>query len=78
MSGIFKNHKKEKAGDSPRGAPGPHSSTNWGDDEYAAVVEGVKKIYKTKVKPLEVTYNFEGKQVKKKKKKKKNWLNLVI
>ena len=41
----------------------PHysSSTNWGDHEYAQVIEGVKKIYKTKIKPLEVTYNFEGK-----------------
>lgn len=40
----------------------PHysSSTNWADDEYAQVIEGVKKIYKTKIKPLEVTYNFEG------------------
>lgn len=24
------------------------------------MIEGVKKIYKTKIKPLEVTYNFEG------------------
>jgi hypothetical protein len=78
MSGIFKNHKKEKAGDSPRGAPGPHSSTNWGDDEYAAVVEGVKKIYKKIVNHLYLTNNFEVKKFKKKKKKKKNWLNLVI
>jgi hypothetical protein len=59
MSGIFKNHKKGKGENSPR--PAPSASTNWGDDEYAAVIEGVKKIYKTKIKPLEVTYNFEGK-----------------
>lgn len=38
------------------------SSTSWGEDEYAQVIEGVKKIYKTKIKPLEVTYNFEGKE----------------
>ncbi|KAI9247749.1 P-loop containing nucleoside triphosphate hydrolase protein [Sporodiniella umbellata] len=36
------------------------SSTTWNEDEYAQVIEGVKKIYKTKIKPLEVTYNFEG------------------
>lgn len=53
---MFKNGKKEK-----REVAGQHSSSaNWGDDEYAQVVEGVKRIYKTKIRPLEVTYNFEG------------------
>lgn len=59
MSGIFKNHKKEKGGSSPPHRP----ATNWGDEEYDAIIEGVKKIYRTKIKPLEVTYNFEGKHV---------------
>lgn len=41
-------------------ARGSLAAPNWGDDEYAQVIEGVKKIYKTKIRPLEVTYNFEG------------------
>lgn len=58
---MFKHGKKEK-----REMSGKHSSSaNWGDDEYAQVVEGVKKIYRTKIRPLEVTYNFEGKEKKK-------------
>jgi hypothetical protein len=52
---------KSAKGKGPSGARTHHSSTSWGDDEYAQVIEGVKKIYKTKIKPLEVTYNFEGK-----------------
>lgn len=53
---MFKNGKKEK-----RAIAEQHSSSaNWGDDEYAQVVEGVKRIYRTKIRPLEVTYNFEG------------------
>ncbi|KAG1150667.1 hypothetical protein G6F37_007883 [Rhizopus arrhizus] len=51
---------KSAKGKGPSGARTHHSSTSWGDDEYAQVIEGVKKIYKTKIKPLEVTYNFEG------------------
>ncbi|KAL7318147.1 hypothetical protein PS15m_004406 [Mucor circinelloides] len=58
MSGIFK-HKKEKTGQQQtRGSP--NASTNWGDEEYNKIIEGVKRVYKTKIKPLEVTYNFEG------------------
>ncbi|KAI8996791.1 P-loop containing nucleoside triphosphate hydrolase protein [Pilobolus umbonatus] len=30
------------------------------DDEYTRVIDGIKKIYKNKIKPLEETYNFEG------------------
>ncbi|KAI7866731.1 P-loop containing nucleoside triphosphate hydrolase protein [Spinellus fusiger] len=30
------------------------------DDEYTQVIEGIKKIYNSKIKPLETTYNFEG------------------
>lgn len=63
MSGIFK-HKKEKTGQQQtRGSP--NASTNWGDEEYNKIIEGVKRVYKTKIKPLEVTYNFEGKGKKK-------------
>jgi hypothetical protein len=35
-------------------------SQTFEDDEYAKVIEGIKKIYKQKIKPVEVTYNFEG------------------
>ncbi|KAI7907625.1 P-loop containing nucleoside triphosphate hydrolase protein [Cokeromyces recurvatus] len=60
MSGIFK--KKDNYVNTPGRNNIQHSTTtaNWGDDEYAQIIEGVKKIYKTKIKPLEVTYNFEG------------------
>ncbi|KAL1932055.1 hypothetical protein VTP01DRAFT_9111 [Rhizomucor pusillus] len=44
----------------PIGPTANSSTQNWGEDEYAQIIEGVKKIYKTKIKPLEVTYNFEG------------------
>ncbi|CAO0789577.1 unnamed protein product [Mucor circinelloides] len=58
MSGIFK-HKKEKT-DQYQTRGSPNASTNWGDEEYNKIIEGVKRVYKTKIKPLEVTYNFEG------------------
>ncbi|KAL9546832.1 hypothetical protein MBANPS3_006467 [Mucor bainieri] len=58
MSGIFK-HKKEKT-DHQSTRASPNASTNWGDEEYNKIIEGVKRVYKTKIKPLEVTYNFEG------------------
>lgn len=64
MSGIFK-HKKEKT-DQYQTRGSPNASTNWGDEEYNKIIEGVKRVYKTKIKPLEVTYNFEGKAKKKK------------
>lgn len=55
---MFKHKKKEE---SPSPRPGQQSSAaNWGDDEYAQLIEGVKKVYRNKIKPLEVTYNFEG------------------
>jgi hypothetical protein len=41
------------------------SNQNWNDDEYAAILDEVKKVYRKKIRPLEVTYNFEGKQIKK-------------
>lgn len=40
--------------------PSPHTTQSWEDDEYAQIIEGVKKIYKSRIRPLEVTYNFEG------------------
>lgn len=41
----------------------PHNdSQSFEDDEYIKVIEGIKKVYKHKIKPLEVTYNFEGKK----------------
>ncbi|ORZ00580.1 P-loop containing nucleoside triphosphate hydrolase protein [Syncephalastrum racemosum] len=53
------NSKKEKG--SGVFSKSPSSATqNWNEDEYAQVIEGVKKIYKSKIRPLEVTYNFEG------------------
>lgn len=60
MSGIFKHKKEKTSQQQTRGSP--NASTNWGDEEYNKIIEGVKKIYKTKIKPLEVTYNFEGKE----------------
>ncbi|ORX56965.1 hypothetical protein DM01DRAFT_1334522 [Hesseltinella vesiculosa] len=40
-------------------SPAPKVNS-WNDEDYDKVIEGVKHIYKTKIKPLEVTYNFEG------------------
>jgi hypothetical protein len=40
---------------------GPLGSATFEDDEYAKVIEGIKRIYKQKIKPVEATYNFEGK-----------------
>ncbi|KAG2221263.1 hypothetical protein INT45_012384 [Circinella minor] len=61
----FKLHKKDKNGGSPvngtyKGPSANNSVQNWAEDEYEQVIEGVKKIYKSKIRPLEVTYNFEG------------------
>lgn len=50
-----KKNGKERQNSSPLG------STTFEDDEYAKVIEGIKRIYKQKIKPVEVTYNFEGK-----------------
>ncbi|KAI7886535.1 hypothetical protein K492DRAFT_156140 [Lichtheimia hyalospora FSU 10163] len=48
-----------KSNGSPK-PPSPHTTQSWEDDEYAQIIEGVKKIYKSRIRPLEVTYNFEG------------------
>jgi hypothetical protein len=54
MTMLKKNSKSR--GSSPReGYP------TWEDDEYGQIIDDVKRIYKSKIKPLEVTYNFEGK-----------------
>ena len=39
------------------------SSANWNEDEYAMIIEDIKRVYRSKIKPLEVTYNFEGSNV---------------
>lgn len=58
---MFKHKKKEDSSNTSSPRPGQQSSSNWGgDDEYAQLIEGVKKVYRNKIKPLEVTYNFEG------------------
>ncbi|KAI9016531.1 P-loop containing nucleoside triphosphate hydrolase protein [Phycomyces nitens] len=44
----YSKKKKDSSSPSPR------------DDEYSQVIEGIKKIYNSKIKPLETTYNFEG------------------
>ncbi|CEP08065.1 hypothetical protein [Parasitella parasitica] len=59
MSAIFKT-KKDGPTHQYQTRNSPNASTNWGDEEYNKIIEGVKRVYKTKIKPLEVTYNFEG------------------
>ena len=51
---------KKKSTSKERQGSSPSSSQVFEDDEYAKVIEGIKRIYKQKIKPLEVTYNFEG------------------
>ncbi|CAG8637187.1 16474_t:CDS:2 [Funneliformis mosseae] len=36
------------------------SISSFRDDTYASIIEGLKKIYSNKIKPIETTYNFEG------------------
>jgi EH domain-containing protein 3/EH domain-containing protein 1 len=36
------------------------SSHSFEDEQYTKVIEGIKKVYNQKIKPIEVTYNFEG------------------
>ncbi|ORY94698.1 P-loop containing nucleoside triphosphate hydrolase protein [Syncephalastrum racemosum] len=54
--------KNKKFGKNSPSSPTPNGSLNsgWQDDEYFQIIEGVKKIYNHKIRPLEVTYNFEG------------------
>lgn len=39
---------------------GDESSSGWTVDEYTQIIEGVKRVYNAKIRPLEETYNFEG------------------
>jgi hypothetical protein len=52
------NFKKKQGKE--RSTSNNSSSQTFEEDEYAKVIEGIKKIYKQKIKPVEVTYNFEG------------------
>lgn len=54
--------KNKKFGKNSSASPTPNGSltSGWQDDEYFQIIEGVKKIYNHKIRPLEVTYNFEG------------------
>ncbi|KAI8881947.1 hypothetical protein K501DRAFT_324204 [Backusella circina FSU 941] len=38
----------------------PSPTGSFGDAEYQKVIDGIKRVYRNKIKPLEVTYNFEG------------------
>jgi polynucleotide 5'-kinase involved in rRNA processing len=42
-----------------QGGQGGSSSSDINRD-YNTIIEGLKKIYSNKIKPLETTYNFEG------------------
>ncbi|KAG2222551.1 hypothetical protein INT45_002682 [Circinella minor] len=50
--------KNGKGSPAPSGTPGSNGSFT--EDEYHQVIEGVKRTYNQKIRPLEVTYNFEG------------------
>lgn len=41
----------------------PQTPTLKDGDQYSRVINGLKHIYNAKIKPLETTYNFEGKLV---------------
>ncbi|KAI8341448.1 P-loop containing nucleoside triphosphate hydrolase protein [Chlamydoabsidia padenii] len=51
---MLKKNSKSRGSSSRNGYP------SWEDDEYGQIIDDVKRIYKSKIKPLEVTYNFEG------------------
>lgn len=57
-------HFKKKGGKERQTSADNYGSQNFEEDEYAKVIEGIKRIYKQKIKPVEVTYNFEGKKKK--------------
>lgn len=54
------NFKKKQGKE--RSNTSSNNSQTFEEDEYAKVIEGIKRIYKQKIKPVEVTYNFEGKR----------------
>jgi N-terminal EH-domain containing protein len=43
-----------------KGNSRPQTPTVRDGDQYAKVINGLKHIYNSKIKPLETTYNFEG------------------
>ncbi|KAI9321458.1 P-loop containing nucleoside triphosphate hydrolase protein [Dichotomocladium elegans] len=51
--------KKTNGNGSPAHSPRP-GQNNVEDDEYAQIIDGLKRIYNQKIRPLETTYNFEG------------------
>lgn len=58
---------KKKSGKERQTSTNNSSSQTFEDDEYAKVIEGIKRVYKQKIKPVEVTYNFEGEREREKK-----------
>ena len=50
--------KNGKGSPAPSGTPGSNGSFT--EDEYHQIIEGIKRTYNQKIRPLEVTYNFEG------------------
>ncbi|KAI8138454.1 P-loop containing nucleoside triphosphate hydrolase protein [Fennellomyces sp. T-0311] len=50
---------KKNGKGSPSSSRSP-TSASIQDDEYAQIIEGVKRTYNHKIRPLEITYNFEG------------------
>ena len=54
----FRMKKNGKGSPAPSGTPGSNGSFT--EDEYYQIIEGVKRTYNQKIRPLEVTYNFEG------------------
>lgn len=54
-------HFKKKGGKERQTSLNNSGSQSFEEDEYAKVIEGIKRIYKQKIKPVEQTYNFEGK-----------------
>ncbi|KAI7898594.1 P-loop containing nucleoside triphosphate hydrolase protein [Cokeromyces recurvatus] len=53
-------HFKKKNGKERQDTISQSTPQTFEDAEYNKVLEGIKRIYKHKIKPLEVTYNFEG------------------
>lgn len=52
--------RKGRNGKSSPASSSRPSNQSWEDDEYAQIIEGLKRIYNHKIRPLETTYNFEG------------------
>lgn len=61
MSTHSSNHFGNQSPSSP--SPAPPSSSNDDFEEYYQYIQKIQRIYKSKIQPLEVNYNFEGKHV---------------